>query len=92
MTIIPGQGPCYRCLYVSPPPSSEALTPVVGVSPGVIGVIQAPQTLKYILKTGNLLTGRLLYIDLLEMTLSEFRIQRNANCQSCGKLVSSREG
>lgn len=86
MTIIPGQGPCYRCLYVSPPPPSEILTPVVGVSPGVIGVIQAAEALKYILKTGNLLTGRLLYIDLLEMTLFEFRIQSNINCQSCGKV------
>lgn len=86
MTIIPGQGPCYRCLYVSPPPASKTLTPVIGISPGVIGIIQAAEALKYILKKGNLLTGRLLYMDLLEMTVSEFRIQRNLNCQSCGKL------
>ncbi len=84
MTIVPGHGPCYRCLYLSPPPVSKTLTPVIGVSPGVIGIIQAAEALKYILGIGDLLTGRLLYMDLLEMTLSEFRIQRNENCQACG--------
>ncbi len=87
MTVIPGQGPCYRCLYASAPRPSELLTPVIGVSSGIIGVVQAAETLKYILKRGSLLTGRLLYVDLLEMTLSEFRIPRNINCQSCGNVV-----
>lgn len=85
MTIVPGRGPCYRCLYVSPPSSSQTLTPVIGVSPGIIGIIQAAEALKYILRKGRLLTGRLLYMDLLEMTWSEFTVQRNMNCQSCGK-------
>jgi molybdopterin/thiamine biosynthesis adenylyltransferase len=85
MTIIPGQGPCYRCLYAGAPPASEPLTPVIGIASGIIGIIQAAEALKYILGRGNLLTGRLLYVDLLEMALSEFRVKRDSNCQSCGQ-------
>lgn len=85
MTVIGSQGPCYRCLYASTPPPSDSLTPVIGVCAGVIGIIQAAEALKYILGKGRLLTGRLLYIDLLEMSLAEFKIRRNVNCRSCGR-------
>jgi len=85
MMIISGKGPCYRCLYPSSPPLSAetSVTGVIGVSPGIIGVIQATETLKYILGKGNLLLGRLLYVDLLEMKVSEFIVHRNPDCQSC---------
>jgi len=83
MTIIPGEGPCYRCLYPSPPLLTNTLIPVIGVSPGIIGAIQAAEALKYILGKGNLLVGRLLFIDLLEMHLLELKVERNLNCRSC---------
>ncbi len=90
MTVVPGQGPCYRCLYPSAPASAEAdqLPGVIGVSPGIIGIIQAAEALKYILGKGNLLIDRLLFIDLLEMTLSEFTVMKNPNCLSCGEGVT----
>ena len=90
MTFVPGQGPCYRCLYPSAPASAEAhqLPGVIGVSPGIIGIIQAAEALKYILGKGNLLIDRLLFIDLLEMTLSEFTVMKNPNCLSCGEGVT----
>jgi molybdopterin-synthase adenylyltransferase len=88
MTILPGGGPCYRCLYPAPPPASGfRQTGVVGVSPGAIGVFQAAEIIKYILGKGNLLVGRMLYIDLLEMHLSELIIPRNPSCQCCSKLT-----
>lgn len=93
MTIIPWKGPCYRCLYASAPPRSDSLAPVIGVTPGMIGIIQAAEALKYILNKGSLLIGRLLYADLLEMTLSEFKVERDAHCHACGeqeKPASSR--
>ena len=85
MTIVPGRGPCYRCLYPSAPSSSSPnqLPGVIGVSPGIIGIIQAAEALKYVLDKGDLLIGRLLFVDLLEMNLSEFKIKRNPSCQSC---------
>jgi|WetSurMetagenome_2_1015567.scaffolds.fasta_scaffold26571_6 molybdopterin/thiamine biosynthesis adenylyltransferase len=83
MTIIPGRGPCYRCLYPSTPLLTSEITPVIGVSPGIIGVVQAAEALKYILGKGSLLVGRLLFIDLLNMHLSAFKVERNINCQSC---------
>jgi adenylyltransferase/sulfurtransferase len=91
MTIIPGHGPCYRCLYPAPPPASSfpRTTGVIGVSPGTIGVIQAAEIVKYILKKGSLLVGRMLYVDLLEMHLSEFRVPRNPSCSHCGGVTAN---
>lgn len=85
MTIIPGRGPCYQCLYPSaPPPSNEQHSiGVIGVTPGILASIQTSEALKYILGRGNLLVGRLLFIDLLEMTLSQMRVRRNKICPSC---------
>ncbi|MBF0507441.1 MAG: HesA/MoeB/ThiF family protein, partial [Deltaproteobacteria bacterium] len=81
MTIVPGIGPCYRCLYpiLTPGPA----TGVIGVSPGIIGILQATEIIKYILGKGSLLVGRMLYIDLLEMDISELHIQRNPSCRYC---------
>lgn len=89
MTFVPGQGPCYRCLYPSLPCSeSSADAPpvgVIGVSPGIIGMIQAAEALKYLLGKGKLLVGKLLFVDLLEMTFSEFSVHQNDACPSCSE-------
>jgi adenylyltransferase/sulfurtransferase len=89
MTILPNKGPCYDCLYPSPPYIQKENQPpgVIGVSPGLIGVIQATETLKYILDQGSLLVGNLLFADLLEMKFSKFRVTRNKQCKSCGKII-----
>ncbi|MGV8073472.1 MAG: ThiF family adenylyltransferase [Syntrophobacteraceae bacterium] len=86
MTILPGCGPCYRCLYPAPPPEPDIpkAAGVIGITPGIIGIIQAAEIIKYILGKGSLLVGRLLYVDLLEMDFSELQIARNPSCKHCG--------
>lgn len=86
MTIVPGSGPCYRCLY--PASRAEASLAggkgVIGISPGTIGIIQAAEIIKYILGKGRLLIGRMLHVDLLDMQFCELRIGKNQFCTSCG--------
>ncbi len=81
-------GPCYRCLYPEPPPPgtvpSCAEGGVLGVLPGVIGVIQATETLKFILGKGNSLLNRLLLFDALEMRFRELKLRRDPHCPLCG--------
>ena len=81
-------GPCYRCLYPSPPPPglvpSCAEGGVLGVLPGIIGTLQANETLKIILDIGDLMVGRFLLFDALSMEFSELKIQKNENCVVCG--------
>jgi len=81
-------GPCYRCLYEEPPPPglvpSCAEGGVLGILPGLIGVIQATEAVKIILGTGTTLSGRLLLYDALEMSFRELRLRRNPNCAVCG--------
>lgn len=85
----PDKGPCYRCLYPEPPP--PGLVPscqeagVLGVLPGIIGTIQAVETLKLILGKGEPLIGRLLLFDALAMEFREVRLKRDADCPICGK-------
>lgn len=83
------EGPCYRCIYPQPPPPnlvpSCAEGGVLGVLPGIIGLIQATETVKMILGRGEPLIGRLLYFDALKMTFREFKIQKNKNCPICGE-------
>ena len=83
------EGPCYRCLYPEPPPPglvpSCAEGGVLGVLPGIVGSIQAMETIKLILGSGRNLTGRLLLFDALEMTFREFKLHKNPNCPMCGK-------
>jgi molybdopterin/thiamine biosynthesis adenylyltransferase len=88
MTIIPGKSPCYRCLYPSATMSGY-IPAVLGVTPGVIGILQAAEALKYILDTGNLLTGRFLHADLKDMQFDIFRLTRNVNCPSCAGLFKA---
>lgn len=82
-----GKGPCYRCLFpdannsTSAPNCTEA--GVLGVAPGIIGVMQATEALKYLLGIGESLYGRLLSIDLLQMTVHEARFQQDPGCVVC---------
>jgi adenylyltransferase/sulfurtransferase len=81
-------GPCYRCLYPEPPPPglvpSCAEGGVLGILPGVIGLIQATEAVKIILGIGTTLKGRLLLYDALEMRFRELRLRRNPDCPVCG--------
>lgn len=83
MTFVPGNGPCYRCLYPAGPADPETATPVMGVAPGIIGILQAAEVMKHILGTGRLLVGRMLVVDLLEMSFAEFFVPQNAKCPLC---------
>ncbi|MGB6482444.1 MAG: molybdopterin-synthase adenylyltransferase MoeB [Candidatus Acidiferrales bacterium] len=82
-------GPCYRCLYPEPPPPglvpSCAEGGVLGVLPGIIGCIQAMETLKLILGSGDPLVGRLLLFDALRMRFRELKLRRNPDCPVCGE-------
>ena len=81
-------GPCYRCLYPEPPPPglvpSCAEGGVLGVLPGIVGSIQATETIKLILGTGEPLVGRLLLFDALAMRFRELKLKRNPECPVCG--------
>ena len=81
-------GPCYRCLYPTPPPPgmvpSCAEGGVIGVLPGLVGTIQATETIKLILGIGETLAGRLLLVDALGMQFRTVRISRDPNCPACG--------
>ena len=81
-------GPCYRCLYPEPPPPglvpSCAEGGVLGVLPGIVGALQAMETIKLILGIGEPLSGRLLLFDALGMRFRELRLRRNPSCPVCG--------
>jgi len=81
-------GPCYRCLYPEPPPAglvpSCAEGGVLGVLPGIVGSIQAMETIKLILGVGEPLIGRLLLFDALAMRFRELRLRKNPACPICG--------
>jgi len=81
-------GPCYRCLYPEPPPPglvpSCAEGGVLGILPGLVGVIQATEVIKLILGTGDPLIGRLLLVDALGMKFRELKLRKNADCPACG--------
>jgi sulfur-carrier protein adenylyltransferase/sulfurtransferase len=83
-----GDGPCYRCLYPEPPPPglvpSCAEGGVLGILPGMIGIVQATEAVKLILGTGEPLIGRLLLYDALAMRFRELKLRRNPECPVCG--------
>ena len=85
----PGAGPCYRCLFPQPPPPELAPScaegGVLGVLPGIVGSIQANETLKLILERGDSLAGRLLLFDALGTTLDEVTVRRDPDCPVCGE-------
>ena len=82
------EGPCYRCLYPEPPPPglvpSCAEGGVLGVLPGIVGAIQAAETLKLIIGKGDSLIGRLLLFDALAMRFRELKLRKNPDCPMCG--------
>ena len=82
MTVIPGQSACLNCLYHGADLPQEKF-PVIGVTPAVIGCIQATEVIKYIVGRGELLTDRLLNYDALRMTFNEFKVPRDPNCEIC---------
>ena len=88
MTYVPGRGPCYRCLF---PEMAEGVAPncaeagVLGVLPGVLGLIQATEAIKLVVGIGLPLIGRLLTYDALEMRFQELRFTRRVDCAVCGE-------
>ena len=92
---MPGEGPCYRCLYPEPPPPGEvpscAEGGVLGVLPGIIGLIQATEVIKLIIGEGDPLVGRLLLYDALDMRFRILKQRRNTECPVCGDNPSVTE-
>jgi molybdopterin/thiamine biosynthesis adenylyltransferase/rhodanese-related sulfurtransferase len=88
-------GPCYRCLYPEPPPPGLVPTcaeaGVLGVLPGIIGTIQATETLKLILGIGETLAGRLIILDALRMKFRELKLKKDPECPVCGEHPTIRE-
>jgi adenylyltransferase/sulfurtransferase len=89
------EGPCYRCLYSEPPPPglvpSCAEGGVLGVLPGIIGSIQALETIKWIIGAGDSLVGRLVLFDALKLRFRELKLRKDPNCPICGDTPTIRE-
>ena len=84
MTIIPGKTACLRCVYRGVIPKEKF--PVIGVTPAVIGCIQATEVIKYIVGIGELLKNRLLIYDGLDMKFTEFKVKKDPQCEHCGHV------
>jgi len=88
MTIVPGEGPCYRCVFPEPPPPGTVPggreAGILGAVPGVLGILQATEALKLILGIGKLLTGRIMIYEALSGTLREVVLRNNPRCPLCG--------
>lgn len=87
MTVVPGEGPCLRCIFEGPPPPEAGVddheTGVLGTVAGVVGTIQATEAIKYLLGHGTLLVGRLLTWDALAMTFREIQLPAERRCSTC---------
>ncbi len=94
-TIIPGETPCYRCLFETPPPPDMVPScqeaGVLGVLPGIIGSIQATEVVKLLLGKGELLKGQLLLYNALKMEFNKVRIRKNPQCPVCGENPTIKE-
>jgi molybdopterin/thiamine biosynthesis adenylyltransferase/rhodanese-related sulfurtransferase len=88
-TFIPFEGPCYRCMYPSQPPAELApacsVVGVLGVLPGLVGMLQATEVLKLLLGVGRTLSGRLLMLDAMGTTFDEVKLERDPGCPACGE-------
>jgi molybdopterin-synthase adenylyltransferase len=82
MTVLPGRTACLKCMSRGPVP--QVKFPVIGVTPALIGTVQATEVIKYLTGLGNLLTDRLMIYNGLTMTFSEFKVNRNPDCDHCG--------
>jgi molybdopterin/thiamine biosynthesis adenylyltransferase len=86
---VPYEGPCYRCLYPQPPPADLApscgANGVLGVLPGIMGLLQANDTIKLIIDQGEPLVGRLLLFEALTAQFTQLRVRRDAECPVCGE-------
>lgn len=82
------RGPCYRCLYPEPPPPglvpSCAEGGVLGILPGIVGTMQAAETIKLIIEKGEPLIGKLLFVDVMEMKIRELKLRKDPDCPICG--------
>jgi molybdopterin/thiamine biosynthesis adenylyltransferase/rhodanese-related sulfurtransferase len=91
----PGRGPCYRCLFPEPPPPGAAPScaeaGVLGVLPGLVGCVQALETLKLILDAGRPLIGRMAYFDTLSMEVRIHKLRKDPNCPVCGTHPTIKE-
>ncbi|TAN59603.1 molybdopterin-synthase adenylyltransferase MoeB [bacterium] len=89
MTIVPGAGPCYRCLFPEPPPPGAVPScqegGILGAVAGVLGVLQANEVLKFILATGELLSGRLLIFNALESSFRTVKVPKDKDCPVCSE-------
>jgi molybdopterin/thiamine biosynthesis adenylyltransferase len=89
MTYVPGAGPCYRCVFREPPPPDAVPTcrqaGVIGAIGGIIGSLQAMETVKFIIGKGDLLTGFLLTYDALKMDFRKIKLPQVKNCAVCGE-------
>ena len=85
----PYDGPCYRCLYPTPPPAELApscgANGVLGALPGVMGMLQTVETVKLIIGAGEPLVGRLLLYDALQESFTELKVRRDPNCPVCSR-------
>jgi molybdopterin/thiamine biosynthesis adenylyltransferase len=84
ITILPGKTACLRCVYRGDIPKEKF--PVIGVTPAVIGCIQATEVIKYIVGIGELLKNRLLIYDGLDMKFTEFKVKKDPQCEHCGHV------
>jgi molybdopterin/thiamine biosynthesis adenylyltransferase/rhodanese-related sulfurtransferase len=93
-TFVPYEGPCYRCLYPTPPPPELApgcsVAGVLGVVPGIMGLLQANEVLKVLLGIGDSLAGRLLLFDALDGTFTELKLKRDPACPICSDDARAR--
>jgi adenylyltransferase/sulfurtransferase len=89
------RGPCYRCLFAEPPPPgmvpSCAEGGVLGILPGIVGTLQAAETVKLILGVGDSMIGRLLILDVLRMRFRELKLRKDPDCPVCGENPTVRE-
>lgn len=92
-TFVPFEGPCYRCMYPTQPPPELApacsVAGVLGVLPGIVGMLQANEVFKLVLGVGDTLAGRLLMFDAMGTTFDEVRIWRDPSCPVCGEGASA---
>jgi adenylyltransferase/sulfurtransferase len=89
-TIVPGKGPCLKCIFPVSPPEVERF-PVAGVTPGMLGILQATEAIKLILGIGEPLIGKLLFFDLEDMTFVTCKVAGDSSCPVCKKPRAERK-